>query len=483
MTDALTVAVALVLSSGSEWGAVAVPWQLDDLRAVVSESGPRLHFVTRPRGASKTTDLAVAALALLLTEAPRAARCYAVAADADQAGLLLDAIRGLVARTPGLPGLVRVEARRVVVVQGGASLEVLAADGPSAYGLLPWLVIADEVAIWPETPNARQVWEAVVSAMPKVPGARLMVLTSAGSPSHWSHKVLVRARSSSAWRVSELPGPTPWLDPAALDEQRALLTPSAFARLHLNVWTEPEDRLTTVDDLRACVVLDAPQPPQPGRSYLVSLDMAFVNDRAVAAVCHRDGTRVVLDHMEVWTGSRRRPVREADVEAWIRETWRAYRPSRLVIDPWQTKGMAQRLRTHGVRVEEFTFSSTSVGHIALSLYRALRDHAIALPDDEELLDELGRVRLREASPGVYRLDHASGEHDDRAVALAMAVHALVGAAPGGPARTSSAAGRSIDPHALDEPELRFGDGSRRRIASGSVQDMIGGRFPRRGGAA
>jgi hypothetical protein len=35
------------------------------------------------------------------------------------------------------------------------------------------------------------------------------------------------------------------------------------------------------------------------------------------------------------------------------------------------------------------------------------------------------VRLRETSPGVLRMDHDSGRHDDRAIALALACHRLV----------------------------------------------------------
>ena len=106
------------------------------------------------------------------------------------------------------------------------------------------------------------------------------------------------------------------------------------------------------------------------------------------------------------------------------ETWRAYRP-RLVRDPWQTKGLAQRLRARGMRVEEFAFSGQSVGRLAFVLCRLLREHAVALPDDEELLDWLGAVWLRETAPGSYRLDHDSEKHDDRAIALAIYAHWLV----------------------------------------------------------
>jgi hypothetical protein len=59
-----------------------------------------------------------------------------------------------------------------------------------------------------------------------------------------------------------------------------------------------------------------------------------------------------------------------------------------------------------------------------TLHLLLRDHRLALPDDRELLDELLTVRLRESSPGVYRLDHDSGNHDDRAVSLGLAALAL-----------------------------------------------------------
>ncbi len=77
-----------------------------------------------------------------------------------------------------------------------------------------------------------------------------------------------------------------------------------------------------------------------------------------------------------------------------------------------------------MKVEEWSFTAQSVGRLAVTLHLLLREHRLALPDDRELLDELGNVRLRESSPGVFRLDHDSGQHDDRAVALGLAALAL-----------------------------------------------------------
>ena len=60
----------------------------------------------------------------------------------------------------------------------------------------------------------------------------------------------------------------------------------------------------------------------------------------------------------------------------------------------------------------------------MTLHLLLREHRLALPDDAELLEELATVRLRESTPGVYRLDHDASGHDDRAVSLALAALAL-----------------------------------------------------------
>ncbi len=486
-TEALDVLGGLVLEDGRRWGDAAQPWQWDDARAVLDPGpdDPLSHFLTRPRGASKTSDLGGVATAALLTQLAQGARGYAVAADADQARLLLDAMHGFVMRTPGIGGALQVDRWRVTSTRTGASLEVLPADGPSAYGLRFAFCVVDELAQWKATPGPRMVWEAVVSAAPKVPGARLVVMTSAGDPAHWSHRVLLHAKKSKAWRVHEVPGPTPWIDPAALEDQRALLPESSFRRLHLNEWTSAEDRLTSVDALRECVTLDGPLRPTHGRDYVVAVDVGLKRDRTVAAVAHaeplddvvrgrmpstgdlrvdrsaadadvvqladwysrqdaprlwrrdhparteaehRRGTRIVLDRMEVWQGTRRDPVRLSHVEDWIVQAVQSFK-AKVIFDPFQMAGTAQRLKDRGIRAEEFVFSSASVGRLASTLHLLLRDRALALPDDPELLDELANVRLRETSPGVLRMDHDADKHDDRAITLAMAAHDLLSKPP------------------------------------------------------
>jgi len=431
---ALDLLASLVLEDGRTWGSVAAPFQWQDAEAIFAPDGPPWHFLTRPRGGSKTTDLAGVALAWLAVEAPAGARGYVVAGDRDQAALLVDAAAGLVNRTPVVRDAVTVGAFKLTS-KSGATVEVLAADGGSAFGLRPSLLIVDECAQWGATRNARRVWSAVVSSAHKVKGCRLVVLTSAGDPGHWSHKVLAGAKKDpKRWHVSEVAGPLPWVDPEELEAQRPLLLASEFEGLHYNRWTASEDRIASPDDLAACVVLDGPLAYQPGKRYVVGLDLGVRNDRTVAAVCHAEltstgdtvtGNRVILDRMGVWAGTKANPVQLESVEAWVAQAAEGYGRAQIVLDPWQTIGLAQRLRARGLNVTEFNFSAQSVGRLASTLHLAIRNHTLSLPPDEDLLEELANVRLRETSPGVLRMDHDADGHDDRAIALSLAATTLL----------------------------------------------------------
>lgn len=432
--SALDVLGALVIEDGRRWAEAAADWQRADAVAVlVPESdGPRMHYLTRPRGGSKTSDVAGMSLAALIEQFPPRAQGYVFAVDADQAALLVDAAAGFVGRS-GLGGLVKVEAKRIINLRTDAAVNVLAADGGSAFGLRPYWQVADEFSQWREGANERRLWEAILSGVPKVADGRLIVVTSAGDPAHPSARVLERAKASPKWRVNEVPGPVPWISTEDLDEQRRLLTESQYARLHLNVWTAPDDRLTSVDDVRACILPGAGvRAPEPGIAYVIGLDIGVRNDRTVAAVCSLatddDGEMlVVLDAMQVWAPSRDEELNFAEVEAWLIDTARAYNGAEVVFDPYAAVHLAQRLRVMRIRCHEFTFSVSGIGRIATTLYRLLREHRLDLPDDPRLVDELAHVRLRETGPGAVRIDHDSARHDDRAIALGLAAQHLLAA--------------------------------------------------------
>jgi len=340
--SALALLQALVLEDDSRWGDVAAPFQVEDARAVLEQDGPPYHFLTRARGAAKTSDLAGIAIAAMLTQAPAGARLYGLAADRDQARLLIDSIRGYVDRTPELRGRLAVDTWRVSAGRD-VVLEALAADAASSWGLRPWFVVIDEIAQWATTGGPRTLWESVSSAVAKNREARMVLLTSAGDPAHFSYGILEHAKRDPLWRVHEVKGPSPWMDKARLAEQKRRLPESVYLRLFENRWTASEDRVASLDDLRACVTLDGPQEPQDGVFYWMGLDLGLKRDRTAVVVCHGErhagvddpavGTKVVLDRLQVWKGSRLRPVQLDDVEEYVAAASRKYKRGCLRVGP------------------------------------------------------------------------------------------------------------------------------------------------------
>jgi phage terminase large subunit-like protein len=449
--EALELLGGLVINeAGDRWGNVADDAQREDAAAVLDPgSGTPYHWLGRSRGYDKTAGLAGCCVAAMLTQAPAGAKLYVLAADKEQGRLFIDSVQGYAAHNPTLADALVIDQWKVSAPQVQATLEVLAADAPSSYGLRPWFLAIDELSVWSDTDAPRRLYDATTSALPKVEGSRCVVITSAGDPGHFSHKEREHALEDPLWHFHEVPGPAPWMDAGRLAEQRRRLLPSMYARLFENRWVAGEDRLTTIEDVRACVGHTGDLDYQSGYRYVVSLDIGLTNDRTVAVVAHAEqragGMVVVVDRLASWQGKPGHAVDLDDVEAWVEAACSDYH-CRLVFDPYQAEHLAQQLKKRLVIVEPFTFSTANIGRLAVTTYRLLRDHLLDLPDDAALIDELVNVELREVSPGAYRIGHASGRHDDMAIATAMAAAHLVekGAARPGYAVTMAARTIGVD---------------------------------------
>jgi phage terminase large subunit-like protein len=285
---------------------------------------------------------------------------------------------------------------------------------------------------------------------------QLVVISTAGSPGHWSHGLYQHALVDPLWTVHAVPGPVAWVSEERLEEQRRRLPDSSYRRLHLNEWTEPEDRLTAVEDLDAAMSLDGPVPAVAGVRYVAGLDIGLVNDRTAVAVCHRSADSLVLDRLMVWSGTRHNPVDLSEVEASVGELAAEYNGASVHADPYQAISLIQRLRSRRVKISSHTFSSRSNAELALTLHNLLRERRIVLPDDPELRDELTNVRLRETSPGVYRIDHDQGRHDDRAIALGLAAFYLMRKRERTRVKFGEAIGKANAP--LVKPRVQWGPG-------------------------
>jgi hypothetical protein len=416
------------------WWETATQIQRDDARAMLDLDGPRRHWIGRAKGYSKTRDVAGVSAVVLLTQMDYGEMAYVGASDADQAGLIRQSIAAFVANTPALRSEIIVESRRVVAPKRGTELIILPADSAGANGIRPkWLVI-DELANFPDVEKHREFFDNAWAGLPKVSDSRGVIITTAGSPGHFSHKIFETAAKNKLWRLSDIKGPAPWHDPAEIESERQRQFPSKFARFWMNEWTSADDAIADPADVTAACVLKGPLAPEPGRRYLCTLDLGTRNDRTVACISHAeragDGTQVVVDRLQVWTPTRGNPVSLDDVRMWLIEFCRSY-SCQLLYDPSQAYLMIEQLRRADVRCREFLFTSSSVGHLATAIMQALRSRLLVLPDDEELRKEILTVRLRETSSNVMRIDTKGSGHDDRVIAIAMGVYDLTsGTHPG-----------------------------------------------------
>lgn len=427
-STSLELLAALPLENGDLWGERAYPWQFADARAIFDPEGPRRHYLLRGRGMSKTTDVAAIVLVLMLTEAPANSSSHVYAADEEQAALTMDALRAFIDRA-GLSAQLRIAARSVTVTANGAQLIVETSDGASALGKRPWLTVVDELSAWPNTPNHRTLWSAIVSAVPKVPGSRLIVITTAGSPTGLGAKVWEEAEKFRHWHTSKTSGPSPWWSADDVEATKSALSASEWRRLILCEFAEGDDALTTVEDVEAAIRPgNAVLPRKPGVEYVAALDVGTRRDLTALVVGHTEqrehGRVVVIDRVLYW-----RPVRGvgvggrvdlAEVEAATLRICREY-GARLRVDRHQAEQLTGNLGKAGIQVDEYVFSSAGANRLARTLYGALRDRALELPDESEVRAEFIATRLVETGPSTVKLQNPTGAHDDIVTAVGMVV--------------------------------------------------------------
>jgi phage terminase large subunit-like protein len=157
---------------------------------------------------------------------------------------------------------------------------------------------------------------------------------------------------------------------------------------------------------------------------VAGLDLGHSRDRTAFAIVHRQDEEVRLDRMQVWTPTRGEPVDFGEVESFVRAAHERFR-FRLRLDPWQGLDLAQRLRAAGIHAEEFHFSPASKQRLASTLLHQINTGRLRLYDAPGLREELLDLRVKQTTSGGWAFDHDARGHDDRAVALALALVAAI----------------------------------------------------------
>lgn len=382
-------------------------------------------YLERPRGHSKTTDIALTVVWMMVFS-PRKLTGVIAAADRDQGRLIRDAVDAIVKWNPWLSQVIEVQSYVIRGTRFGSSAEVLAADAQSCYGITPDFIVADEITHW----QNRDLWDALFSAAAKKPTCLVLCISNAGmgKGTSWQWHLREAVRTNDDWHFHSLNGPqASWISAAALEEQKKLLPGPAYRRLWLNEWTTAAgDALNEGDIAFAFSQKHGPMgTAQPGFVYGAGLDLGLSRDSAgfVVVARHIESGRFYLANVKTWKPSRIKRVDLEEVEGSIIATHKLFRWSKMLADPWQGEYLAQRLRKVKVPIDLFTLPPANFDRLARHLVNQFSEGNVRLFDCPTLERDLRSTSVVECYAGRLKLTWPRDEHShgDTAMAFALAL--------------------------------------------------------------
>ncbi len=185
------------------------PWQERIVRRIYgprNAQGGRLVrtvFLLLPRGNRKTS--LSAALALLHTIGPErlpGGEVISAASDRKQASLAFAEAAAIIRDDKRMRGRVRVidSQKRIRFAETGSFYESISSDAGTQHGRTPTFVLADELHAW----KKRDLWDVLRSALPKTPGALLVIATTAGrGQDNVAHELYAYARKVATGEIDD----------------------------------------------------------------------------------------------------------------------------------------------------------------------------------------------------------------------------------------------------------------------------------------
>lgn len=439
-----------------QYGEVREHWQQQRDQALVPAvefvsglrddyTGPMNFWLNYAKGHDKSSYLA-RLLNWGLAFAPRKGmRFYCGAKDADQAGVILDCMGKEAALNPWIKSRLSFKRNGADSLHNDGQLRILTSDAGGNQGKNPDVIVADELTHWASPELFDSLYSGVGKRGDRSGRQRCVfaIITNAGVLGSWQDRVRQLARESHGtdWYFYEQPEGqllASWLSKEAIASQCRLLSPTEADRLWRNRWTDPtEDRgAFSPSDVDAC--LGQPSQPPPGADVFLSLDYGGVKDRTALSVVWFDGQVLHVVGCDCWQGSGINEVKINDIDTWIDRQFSLYPDATAVFDKHQLLSVIQRLELAGRKVVRFDYKGGKQNHAMFENLRSLlqnrrmrftSDVGMHPYDGSSLLTEFKSVLRKKMTYG-DRIDHESGEHDDRVVSVGMgALHAVTSSTP------------------------------------------------------
>lgn len=470
-----------------------LPWQERVMRQLFGTLRPdglrqyRRAYIEVPRKNGKTSWVAGMGLYLLLCDGEEGAEIYSAAVDREQAGIMFGLAKAMIEANPDLHREVQLYQRAIVRPKTGASYRVLSADVPTKHGLNAHAILFDEL----HAQSNRELWDVLTTSV----AARRQPLTLAISTAGSNRNTICWEQHDYAQRVLDgrvddptflpvLYGASPeddWTDPTTWAKANPSLEKTVkldylaqecrraqdvvgyqntFKRLHLNLWTEQEDRwldvavwdrgaaalpddatlatlpcwggldLASTHDLTAFTLVW----PRPGGGYWTrawfwlpsdKLDDRARKDRVPYQTWRSDG------HLAVTEGN----ITDFDViRDQLRELAETYRIQEIGYDRWNASQLVTQLQADGATLVPIGQGFASMSAPTHELERLVLEGKLIHGGTPVLRWMVGNASVEQDLVGNRKPSKKkSRERIDGVVALIMAVSRAMVADPGGSA--------------------------------------------------
>lgn len=405
------------------------------------DGAPQYRRVLTGRGKknSKTTDAVLAAVykcMVWMSAGGRENQVYFVATDLSQANDDLELCKILIRRNPLLDDRLILKSNVVERKDGGGFIEILpAGDAAGLHGKTYLFLVVDELHTQKDyrllealeidrtRPDATQ-WFCSYASLYRQAGVPLNDLLRQRDKGIDSRLYVSWYTGSIEQANPSLGGPLGPTMEDILDAQQSL--PSwIFRRLYLNLPGQPDGAAFATDKAEEAVVKGRTVlPPQPGLSYVAFTDMSGGGaDDSTLAIAHLDEGVVVIDLlMDQGPRSKDGTFDPNHAVARFAEAMKQYGCHTVTGDRYAGEWPRKAFEAHSIH---YDIAEQHRSQLYANLEPLLNAGTVQLLDDATLLAQLiGLIRKGE------KIDHPSGEHDDRANAVAGVVALLKLAAPG-----------------------------------------------------
>jgi phage terminase large subunit-like protein len=206
-------------------------------------------------------------------------------------------------------------------------------------------------------------------------------------------------------------------------EQRSLLRPAAYKRLHENIRSTGSESFISMDKWDACIDPDLrPALPNSELNLYVGVDASLKHDTsAVVAVYVNDDNRVCLAKHRIWTPSKGQVLDlDATIGDFLRELHEGFSVTGVYYDPWQMADLSMRLQRDGLLMQEYPQSSPNLTAMSQNLFELIEHNSISLYASSQLRKHAIHATAVESTRGWRISKQKAANKIDGIVALAMA---------------------------------------------------------------